>query len=203
MSNMRVSIFIILFLINLPAYAAEQGPIGNPWKLDQSPSRDISIGFYRAKKNELNQIWLTSEKANLKKHFLLYEFERDADVIFSNDEKWLAINDRLGSNVSEVRLFNKKSDLEYVEVKQANVTGKTWAFFFKNNNLKIDSELSHSYIECIRWSGDSNSILVVLKGHTDKDHYLDDWVCVYNTKNLSPTLDFKIFNQNSVHFKKP
>ncbi|MCX6984535.1 MAG: hypothetical protein NT118_07275, partial [Lentisphaerae bacterium] len=98
-------------------------------------------------------------------------------------------------------LFKKHGDIDYREIKEADVNGKAWAFFTRKNKLPKNIGLFHSYIECVRWSADSKALLLVMWGHTDGDGYLDNWYCVYDLERSQPTLNFELMNRNTVHFK--
>ena len=97
-------------------------------KSEESPRGDIIVEHYenyKADDYHFREIWLVS-KDDPKQGFLLYSHGRSAEVIFSPDENWLIINDYLGSNASDVLLFQKRNTLKYTEVKKADVFGKAW-----------------------------------------------------------------------------
>ena len=200
MKNIIYSL-ILIFFSALRVFASEQGPDMKPWKTEVSPSKKIIVSYYRSDNQEGNQIWLMTGGDKHKKSKLLYEFNRDAEVIFSPDEKWLLINDRAGSNIFEVLLLKRHGAADYREVKDAEVTGKAWALFTRENALPKKTSLFHSYIEGIRWSADSKAFLLVLWGHTDENHYLDEWFCVYDLNKFQPSMNLEFMNRNTVHIK--
>jgi len=201
MIKMKVMIFSLVLLSAIQVFASDSGPNLKPWKTNESPSKKIVVNYYRSVKQEGNQIWLSTGENKQKKQILLYEFNRDAEVIFSPDEEWLIINDHTGSNIFEVLLFKKHKGIHYREVKEAVVTGKAWTLFATSNALPKKINLFHSYIEGVRWSADSKAFLLVLWGHTDENHYLDDWFCVYDLNKFQPSMNLELMNRNTVHIK--
>src|SRR6202000_3150427 len=125
-----------------------------------------------------DQIWLVST-ADPGKRRLLFTHQRDATVLFSNDESWLVINNHNLSNESRLLLYRRKGPLEYEQA--ADLTDSAWAFFDKQNGLKAPNGFDHSYVEALRWADDSPPpLLLCLEGHSDSRNNTSEWYCLYD-----------------------
>jgi hypothetical protein len=140
------------------------------------------------------EIWLVSKADPAQRH-LLFKHEREAEVVFSEDEKWLVINDHNLSNESRLLLFTRKASLEYVQV--ADLTDATWAFFAKQNGRKNpDRPFDHAYVEALRWANDDPpTLLLCLDGHLDHRNFTSEWYCLYNVQTKAFSIDFAAHNK--------
>src|SRR5689334_13222836 len=68
-----------------------------------SPLGTFRTEFHVAPSNEVKEVWLVSSK-NPKKRQLLYTCGGPVEILFSQNEKWLAINDYAGSNFTDALL---------------------------------------------------------------------------------------------------
>jgi hypothetical protein len=150
-------------------------------RTESSPSGRITIRH--SARGVARQIWLASRNFPSRRT-LLYEHNRYAEVLFSRDERWIAITDYYFSNESEVVLFRKKRELEYEQVEAVNVSAKAWDFFAEENHL-TEIDLHHTYVKAVRWLPDSRSLLVSLDGYGDK-HRLDPWFFTFDVSRLEP-----------------
>jgi hypothetical protein len=75
------------------------------------------------------QLWIRSTR-DPNAGTLLYEYARNAAVLFSPDERWLVVNDGAGSNVADVHLFRRVRGIKFVEVQKARVTEQAWHLLF-------------------------------------------------------------------------
>ena len=118
------------------------------------------------KKNQTNpdqpyhEIWVRSTEAP-GKEALLFEYGRDANVLWSPDSTMVAITHAATSTDSFVFVFRVVSLTMFEEVKEVAQFLDTT--FFNNRNIKAD----HRYAEVVSWSQDSKSLLVALSGHGD------------------------------------
>ena len=193
-------LFLVLLLVSFVQIISSE----EEWSIWQpeetSPHSDIIIK-HLVNNEGLRRIWLVSQ-ANPSEQYLLFEHERDATVLFSPDQSFLAINNCWVSNEANVLLFKKVEGLQYREVKEANVSDKAWSLFCKVNKLK-ETGFDHLYVNAIAWSSDSKNLLLSLDGHSGKaNYYADSWFCVFNMESLKPSLEFKDMNRGAVHIEK-
>ena len=154
---------------------------------EPSPLGTFRTEFHVMPSNEVQQVWLVSSK-NPKKRQLLYAYGRSVAVIFSDDEKWLAVNDYAGSDLAEVLLFRQQKDMEYKQTE--NITDRAWQFLALKTGRKRRPVLDHDYVQVLRWT-DDHTILLCLHGHTDRRNFIDDWLCLYDlsARTFSTDLD--------------
>jgi hypothetical protein len=154
--------------------------------------------------NTFKEIWLVS-KNNPKNRVLLYSHGRSADILFSPDEKWLVINNYLGSDASNILLYKKdQGELHYTEINNADISHKAWTFYAKEYKLTKPLDFGHHYAETVLWSADSSAFIVSIWGHADgfingKLDSLDRWLCIFdiNTQEMSSNLG--LMNKNVFH----
>ncbi len=153
----------------------------------RSPLGSFRTEFHVIPPNEVKQVWLVSLK-NPKKRQLLYTYDRSVEVIFSDDEKWLAVNDYAGSDLAEVLIFQQQKDMEYKQ--RENITDRAWQFVALKMGRKKRPALDHNYVQMLRWT-DDHTILLCLHGHTDRQNFVEDWLCLYDltAKTFSTDLD--------------
>jgi hypothetical protein len=194
--------------------SAKADPISTttPAKERLSPERDMVVEFRDVATSapfteNSREIWLVDAKKHKQKK-LLYTYHRAADVLFSPNEKWLLVDDHVGSNSSETHLFEHVSGVEYRK-SDLDPEEAVWRFFFEQMKLQRDpkkgplakdyDEMDHFYIHSVRWSTDSDAILFSLDGHNSGDPrpWAEGWLCVYDLRNQKVTLDLNVFNRNA------
>ena len=123
---MRTTCLLLLLSANvLLATDTKTAPRGVETTVgERSPLGTFRTEFHVMPSNGAKQVWLVSSK-NTKKRQLLYGYERSVELIFTDDEKWLAVNDYAGSDLAEVLLFRQK-DTEYKQAE--NITDRAWQF---------------------------------------------------------------------------
>jgi hypothetical protein len=152
-----------------------------------SPLQTFYIERNTLTTNEAQQVWLVSSK-NPKERQLLYTHSRSVEVLISEDEHWLVINDYAGSNLANVLLFRQQHGLQYKQVE--DLTDKAWEFVAARAGHKKRLPLDHTYAEALRWT-DNHTILLCLHEHLDSRNHVDDWLCLYDvtSKTFSTDLD--------------
>ena len=164
------------------------------------------------------QIWIVSTDDPAKRH-LLYTHHRRAELVFSNDNAWLAINDHCGSAGSSLMLYRRKDPPVYEKVD--DLTHAAWKFFNERNGLKVaatgksedvqrhDRELGlgatpfdHRYIDAISWVGtDPPTLLIRLSGHLSGPagliHGTQGWYCLYDMRGKTFTTDLDDLNRRN------
>jgi hypothetical protein len=131
---------------------------------------------------------------------LLYAFERDATLLFSPDDQWIAINDHVGSGQSEIKLFERSHGAQF---KPSNLdpTAKAWALLKQRTKTPYPDTLFHTYACVTNWSANSRVLLVSLSGHNDPEHHIDNWLCVFDLRSGKVSLDLDLMNRGVVHFQ--
>ena len=180
---------IILFLSAV--CTASASPFYDKVTSDQvSPNNDILVQHY-FERGGTDQIWLVSTADPSQRH-LLFTHDRSAELVFSDDEKWLVINNHSGSSESFLLLFRQKASLEYEQV--ADLTDAAWKFFEQQNGQK--AQFDHYYVEALRWADDDPpTLLVSLKGHMDSHNYTSEWYCFYNVQTKTFSTDLAAHNR--------
>lgn len=144
------------------------------------------------------QIWLRPGPSSTRR-ILLTTYQRDADSVFSPDCTMIAVNDNLGSNIAEVRLFRRVSGVSYQPVPHANPTGEAWSSFTRTYRIgDLNGFLAHTYVNAVAWSSDSQALLLRAWGQTDPLNCVDAWYCVYDLRTNQVSTDLTIMNRNAV-----
>lgn len=191
----------LIALLLLPLFTAVSSPLyaeaffDKVSKVEFSPDNDILVQTYFEREG-MAQIWLVSS-ADPGRRQLLFTHYRNANVIFSPDQKWLVINDRYASNESRLLLFKQKSFLNYEQV--ADITKAAWEFFKKQ--MKTSVEFDHSYVEALSWAEDEPpTLLLSLRGHSDSK-YTSEWYCFYDVKSKTFSVDLAAHNKRMTKIK--
>jgi hypothetical protein len=181
------------------------------------PHGDVIVERYRSS-DGTEQIWLVSTAEPAKRH-LLYTHQRQAELVFSGDDEWLAINDHCGSAGSSLILYRRKGSPVYEKV--SDLTDAAWKFFNARNGLKVpaigksedvqryDSKngleatpFDHRYIDAISWVGsDPPTLLIRLSGHLSNAAGIingsQGWYCLYDTQAMSYSTDLNELNKKN------
>ncbi len=189
-------------IVLVSALAGVLFPAGKPAYTDKSPSgailaqhfvlEEVSPGVMIRKQ----QIWLQDAKGKSPPS-LLFEHQRNAEVLFSPDEKWIAINDNRLSDESDVRLFRRSDGLRYQEIEKAEAEKKCWALFDRTSRRSMSDKFDHRYVNAIRWAPDSRAVLLIGQGYLsgeEKQFYADDWRCVFDVDRLEASTDMRLMS---------
>ena len=191
-------IVALLFLSNGPLRAGDGKPRYYSVRVPEiSPQRDLLVEHYRSDASGISpvpeQIWLVSTLDPSVRR-LLFTHERDASVLFSENEDWLVINDHYLSNESRLLLFRRKGPLDYEQV--ADLTAAAWRYFDQQQHAKTPHGFDHSYVEALRWAeNDPPTLLLSLDGHLDSRNYTSEWYCLYNLRTETFSVDFATHNR--------
>lgn len=178
---------------------------------------DVIVERYRASEGT-EQIWLVSTAEPARRH-LLYTHHRQAEMIFSDDDGWLAINDHFGSAGSSLRLYRRKATPVYEPV--TDLTQAAWRYFDEHNGLKIPAKgksadvqsydkrvgleanpFDHRYIDAVCWAGEEPpTLLIRLSGHLSGPAGLisgsSGWYCLYDLRTKSFSTDLNTLNKKN------
>lgn len=186
---MRIALFFLALSTGILYAGDTNAPLRNMevTTIGSSPLQTFNIEQHALSPDEVLQIWLVSSK-NPKERSLLYAHSRSVEVIVSEDEHYLVINDRGGSDFANVLLFRKQRGLAYKQIE--DLTDKAWKFMAARSGHKKPPALDHSYAEVLRWT-DSHTILLSLHGHLDRRNFVKNWLCLYDitSKTFSTDLD--------------
>ena len=127
----------------------------------------------------------------------LCTYDRNAQLLFSPDELWIAMNDNSGSSETEIRLFHRESGLKFKE-RKIDTLEAPWKLLRQTQRVQYPKTFDHIYTVAREWSNDSNALLISLTGHGDRDHYVDSWFCIVNLKTQAATLDLEQMNVGTV-----
>jgi len=190
---MRTALLLLVLSAGLLLGAEAQTPSTG---VEVTPGERSPLGTFRTEfhvltSNEVKQVWLVSAK-DPKKRRLLYAYGRAVEVIFSDDEKWLAINDFAGSDTAEVILFRQQKGGGYKQTE--NITSRAWQFAASRMGRKHPPALDHNYAQVLRWT-DDHTVLLCLHGHTDRHNFIDDWLCLYDVSSRGFSTDLDKHNQ--------
>jgi hypothetical protein len=152
----------------------------------------------RAHPEAKREVWLRAT-AGAPRRVLLTTYERNAETLFSPDCSTVALNDNLGSDVAEVRLFRLVGKLRYQPMRRADPTAKAWQLFRRIYAVGDSrSYLMHAYVNALAWSSDSQALLLRVWGHTDEANNVGAWFCVYDVAKNDASVDLQLMNRNSV-----
>jgi hypothetical protein len=199
---MPLTFLLIALVAGLPP------PGGTLFHTDKSPSGEIVAEHYifqpsdPRKESPLRQIWLSYTKSD-SPAALLFEHRRAAKVVFSPNDKWIAIDDFFGSGSADVRIFGRISGLKYEEVENAEVTSKCWALVDRIHGKSVAKALDHHYIETVRWAPDSGALLLKAWGYVSGEPLeVNDWLCIFDVERQEASTDLRLMNLGAVVDKR-
>ena len=186
--------------------ASESVPQAAPFHTDKSPSGTILAEHFwleDAPRRLIGrqQIWLRSADGR-DQPTLLFEHQRIVEILFSPDERWIAINDAPLSDLADVRLFRRVDALKYREADKIQPRKKCLALLDRINKRAVSPVLDHIYINTVRWSSDSRALLLAVRGHDSNDVVVRDWLCVFDLESLQASTDLRLMNRGAVYDRR-
>jgi hypothetical protein len=194
---MSFPLFLMAFLV------AGSPADGKLFQTDKSPSGRIIAEHFifepvdLRSEAPLRQIWLRDAQGKIPPS-LLFEHHRGADILFSPNEKWIAISDNPLSDFADVRLFRRSDGLRYKEIEKAEPRKKCWALFDRTSRRSISDKFDHRYVNAIRWAPDSRAVLLIARGYLsgeEQNLYADDWQCVFDVDRLEASRNMKLMSR--------
>ena len=182
-------------------------PDWTPVRTDKSPSGAVLAEHFWLETGvpeELigrRQIWLRDVNRQQEPR-LLFEHQRIAEVLFSPDENWIAINDQPLSDLADVRLFRRIRGLEYKETGSAQPGQKCWALLDRIARRPVSGALDHAYVYALRWSPDTRALLLAATGHLANDLSVRDWLCVFDIKAFKASTDLRLMNRGAINDRR-
>lgn len=123
-----------------------------------------------------------------------------AKVLFSPDEKWIALNEDMDPGFSGVFLFRLGKGGRYGQVGNAHISARSWALIRRTTPALKTAPFNRRYAEAVNWSGDSRDILIRIYAEDSNTlEGLDDWYCVFDTTKLKVSLDLAPLNKGKYH----
>lgn len=127
----------------------------------------------------------------------LFPFGRSAAARFDESGEWCAVSDLAGSSESYTRIFRRRVDLDYVEVK--DISGDAWKFFGARGNKIPHGPYDHAYVNPVAWiPGGRPLLLVSLTGHDGLGSATDCWQCLYDAQRGEFLSDFEASDNHGV-----
>ena len=189
----KLTIMILVGAMTVHGHAAEPSKGKQLLRSETSPLGTLIVEYYSVGA-ERNEIWLRPQGAQLSA-VRLYRYKRDAGVLFAPNENWLALNDYVGSNVSEVLLFKRNKDGKYLAMSQANVFDNVMQLLRKENGPAKKLSFGTLHMEGIRWAANSNFLLIGVSALADSGERIDSWLCLYDVHRFAATSDLSLMNR--------
>jgi len=189
------TILTIAILLPLLNYGAQPPKTFKLVNTERSPRWTFRVEYYEAT-NGCCQIWI-SDYHNKTKRAFLYDYERSATVCFSEDEKYLVVNDYCGSSEASPFLFRRTKGPAYEKVKNADLESVAWETAARNQGFSKSDVFDHRYSEVPCWLGESNKLLIHAWGYSGGERSLNDWFCIYDVKTKKVSFDLSLVNAGS------
>jgi len=187
----------IMTVVFLDAFNAS-AELGTPYKTEQSPSGSFIVEYYQVE-NKDNEVWL-APAGKAESRYRLHDYGLGAKVVFSPDEKWIALNNFDRPDTFVVILFKRGKDGRYKEVKNARISARSWAMMRRAAPYLKGVRFNRQYTEAVDWSGDSRAILIRLSGEdTETLDVFDNWYCVFDTQKFKASQDLALLNRGKYH----
>ena len=209
-----------LFVLILSAVSFVEGrdfsPPGLNVKVDrqESPLKSFRIVTFKNTEEEPDwQIWVVPlKKTNFKLQLLLKPGRCEGipigyitEELISPDETSIALNYRVGSNITELCVFHSGTNGSFHRVRM-DLFKAAVERMMTQLNLKGQGDFGHAYCEGDEWLGDG-LLLAHISGHSDGGiHYqIKDWQFIYDVKNdrfaSDPKLD--VSNLGAIKYLEP
>jgi hypothetical protein len=165
-----------------------------------SPSGKRTAYFFvkTGKPDESRQLWVVDEETKASQ--LVFRYQRNASAIFSGDDRFLAVSDESGSDLTQAVLFEQGKDRQF-RPSPINIDQVVRAAFRRAYRQTEDPNLYHVYCVPRAWSADSRCLLLSLSGHSDTDNWIDTWYVIVNVETGQATFDLWSFNRGAVRLR--
>jgi len=172
-------------------------------------SADESIGYELRtnSKDESKEIWLWAKGG--KEHAVrLCETPGwgNMHLEFSPDNYWIMVQDGGASLGISLRLFRREKGVVFKEIQDANINDQAEELALKQAGLQKKPDfLDHRYVNLVRWSPDSRTILVELRGKGVDDKHvvqISEWLGLYDLGKRKFIFDLNQMNRGTVQIDK-
>ncbi len=152
--------------------------------VEYSPLRDLRLEYRKIDTGI--SIWLIPEADETRRR-LLYKFQRNAQVLFAPDEKWLLISDHPTSSGGGAQLYRRTHDDTFYEVpgdlqrSGAHIDDLAWRFYLREVGLPPNASRDHVRIDGADWQPDSSAFTLRFNsfGPGGADTVPVPWLCRY------------------------
>ena len=190
----------VALLLLLPIRSAALSPptgFEEQFRPTVSPSgkRTAYLFVKTGKPDEPRQLWVVDEETKASQ--LVFRYQRNASAVFSGDDRFLAVSDESGSDLTQAVLFEQGKDRQF-RPSPIDIDQVVRAAFRRSYRQKQGPDLYHIYCIPRAWSADSRFLLLSLSGHSDAENWIDSWYVIVNVETGQATFDLSSFNQGSV-----
>ncbi len=154
--------------------------------VELSPLRDLRLEYRRI--GAQTSIWLIPQ-ADESRRRLLYKFQRNAQVLFSPDEKSLLISDHPNGDGGGAQLYRRTRADEFLyEVPEelqrssARIDDLAWRFYLREVGLPPNASRDHVRIDGANWQADSSAFMLrfTSSGPGETNTVPVPWLCRYD-----------------------
>jgi len=155
-----------------------------------SPSGNIRVKYTRRKGGPIRQIILEPATGSPADSKVLFEHQRNAWVVFSPNDEWIALNNRPNPGESHLQLYHHDGNgpLDYSVAQDVAVDGvpleeAVWKSYVETMGLPPDTARDAATIDAVRWENDSTlTMSVAVTPVADDDKVPPPWTCTFNTE---------------------
>jgi hypothetical protein len=153
-----------------------------------SPSGNISVKYVRSKGNPVRQIILENVQRP-DQSTRLFEYQRNAWVLVSPNDEWIALNNRPKPGESELQLFHRTvpDSLKYEIPEEFRGEDRpleqaVWSYYLQTMGLPEDTQRDGVTMDATGWDNDSSklAISVTVAPADANDKVPPPWTCTFD-----------------------
>jgi hypothetical protein len=152
-----------------------------------SPSGNIRVKYARRKGGPVRQI-IIEPAAGLGDSKVLFEHQRNAWVVISPNDEWIALNNRPKPGESHLTLYRRTrpntvdfAPAEDIAVEGLPLEDAVWNHYVEAMGLPPNTPREAATIDAVRWENDSTlTISVAVTPLADDDKVPPPWTCTFN-----------------------
>ena len=153
-----------------------------------SPSGKIRIKYVRTKGNPVRQIVL-EKVANPSEQTVFFEYKRNAWILISPNDEWIALNNRPEAGQSDLQLYHRTSpdSLNYeipedFRGQDQGLDDAAWNAYLEAMELPEGTEREGVTIDATGWNPDSKvlNIAVTVAPASEDDQVPAPWACTFD-----------------------
>ena len=155
-----------------------------------SPSGNVRINYIRSKGNPMRQIVLESATDGSNESKILFEHQRNAWVVISPNDEWIALNNRPSPGESHLQLYHQKTvgSLQYEPSQEVSSEGQplenaVWNYYVETMGLPEGTQREAATIDAVGWENDTRLTISVAVVPLDaEDKVPPPWMCTFNVE---------------------
>ena len=152
-----------------------------------SPSGNIRVKYTRRKGGPIRQI-IIEPAAGPGDSKVLFEHQRNAWVVISPNDEWIALNNRPKPGESHLQLYHqtRTGTLDFAPAQDMAIEGlpledAIWNYYVEAMGLPANTPREAATIDAVRWENDSSlTISVAVTPLADDDKVPPPWTCTFN-----------------------